>query len=116
MMKLFGPLLLSSALLAGIASSANARPCAGEIARAQAAFDRCVETAAGAGASQPESVAAKLHHQPTPTSVAQAERMAGEGADSGRVLALLGEARKADATGDRGACQLALERAVALLK
>jgi hypothetical protein len=116
MTKTFGPLLLSSLLLAGIAGSASAGPCTGEIARAQARFDLRVEAAAGGGASLPESVGARLHRQPTPDSVARAEQMAGEGADNERVSALLAQARKADEVGDRSACEQALKDIGALVK
>jgi hypothetical protein len=116
MMNVFGPLLLSSVLLVAITGSADAGPCSGEIARAQADADLRIDATAGAGASQPESVGAKLHHQPTPGSVAQAERKAGEGADNEQILALLAQARQSDELGDREACEKALKNLRSLLE
>jgi hypothetical protein len=72
--------------------------------------------AAAGGVSLPESVGAKLHRQPTPDSVARAEQMAGDRADSERISALLAQARKADELGDRMTCEQALKDIGALTR
>jgi hypothetical protein len=109
-------LLLSAALFAAFAGSAEAGPCSDQIARAQADLDQRIEADAASAGSQPESVEARLHHQPTPGSVAQAEQRSGSKTDNERALAVLAQARKADESGDRAACEQALKELTVLTR
>jgi hypothetical protein len=90
---------------------ALAGPCTEEISRVQAVVDARIEAIAGAGASAPESGAARLHRQPTPGSIAAAEQSLGEGKGEREALAALARARTADAAGDKAACDRALAEA-----
>ncbi len=90
-------------------TSAAAGPCAPMIARAQAQVDARIDAQAGSGATAPESTGAMLHHQPTPDSIAKAEQKIGDGSRAEAALALLAQARKADAAGDTAGCERTLE-------
>jgi hypothetical protein len=94
-----------SVLLLAVTGVANAGPCTSDIARAQADLDRRIEAVAGAAPTQPESIGAKLHHQPTPDAVARAEPKAEGGASNEQALAILARARAADERGDAEACR-----------
>src|SRR5436305_1636654 len=59
-------------------SAATAGPCQHEIDRMQARVDAVLEAAAGSGPAAAESLAARLHRQPTPDSIAAAEKKLGE--------------------------------------
>ena len=85
-----------------------AGPCTAEIDRAQAQLDQRVDTVAGAGATGTQSTAAQMHRQPTPGSIASAEKKLGEGTALEPALTALALARKADAAGDRAGCEGAL--------
>ncbi len=93
------------------ATSAQAGPCSAEIDKAQAAVDARIDAIAGAGRSARESTAATLHHQPTPQTIAAAERRLHESEGATRALAELVRARKADAAGEAGGCEKALTEA-----
>ncbi|NNM73061.1 hypothetical protein [Enterovirga aerilata] len=89
-------------------ASAQAGPCTAQIDAAQAAVDARIDAVAGAGRAGTESREARLHRQPTPGSVAQAEGKLGEGAQAERALAALGRAREADRANDASGCEAAL--------
>jgi len=97
-------------------SPAIAGPCAPMIDRAQAQVDARIDAMAGSGASAPESTGALQHHQPTPGSIANAERRAGDGSRAQAALALLAQARKADEAGDTAGCTRALEELRAMAR
>ena len=63
-------------------------------------------SAAQSGPTGPQGVGAQLHRQPTPGSVAQAERVANTDADDA-----LARAKKADAEGNAAECNAAVRRA-----
>jgi hypothetical protein len=94
---------LSSAfvLCAGLvlnAESAHAGACGDQIAKLGSSLHQS-EVSGGAGLTAPESLAAKLHHQPTPASIGEARKAAQSTTDD-----LLGQAKDLDAKGDEAAC------------
>ena len=106
-------LLALAAILAASIGAAHAGPCAAQIDQMQARFDAKLAAAARSGPTARESVAATDHRQPTPDSIAAAEAKLGdlkpqtlEAVESG-----LMRARKADAEGNRTACEAALAEA-----
>jgi hypothetical protein len=111
-------LLALAGMLAASAGSAHAGPCAAQIDEMQARFDAKLALAARSGPTARESVAATDHRQPTPDSIAAAEARLGdlsprtvEAVESGMT-----RARKADAEGNKTACEAALaevQRAIA---
>jgi hypothetical protein len=103
-------LLTLAAMLAASAGAAHAGPCAAQIGEMQARFDAKLALAARSGPTARESVAATDHRQPTPDSIAAAEAKLGdlsprtvEAVESGMT-----RARKADAQGNKAACDAAL--------
>jgi hypothetical protein len=103
-------LLALAAMLAASAGAAHAGPCAAQIDAMQARFDAKLALAARGGPTARENVAATDHRQPTPDSIAAAEARLGdlsprtiEAIESGMT-----RARKADAEGNKGACDAAL--------
>jgi hypothetical protein len=97
--------LLASALTLACASAAQSGPCAEQIAQ----IERQVANIAPgpqSGPTGPQGVGAQLHRQPTPGSVAQAERVANTDADDA-----LARAKKADAEGNAAECNAAVRRA-----
>ena len=101
-------LVAIAAVFTLLASSADAGPCTDRILEAQAALDAKVETAAGRAPAAPESLDARLHHQPTPASIAAAERRLGMGSGGVDAAAALDRAREADERGDAQSCERAL--------
>jgi hypothetical protein len=107
-----GPLrlLALAAMLAASADAAHAGPCSAQIDLMQARFDAKLASAARNGPTARETVAATDHRQPTPDSIAAAEARLGdltprtvEAIESG-----MARARKADAEGNKAACEAAL--------
>jgi hypothetical protein len=86
----------------------EAGPCTTDIDRLQQRVDAGLEAAAAAGPAAQENVNAKLHHQPTPGSIAGAEASLGEGARPRTALLALQRARELDQAGDATGCQQAL--------
>jgi hypothetical protein len=99
---------LSAAMLTLSMQPGYAGPCSSQIDRVQAAVDAKIEATAAAGRSAPESTSALLNHQPTPDSIAAAERKLGEGSRVQAALGALARARDADLADDRSACERAL--------
>jgi hypothetical protein len=101
-------LVLAAAVAAS--TSALAGPCATQIDLMQARFDAKLEAAAKKGPTGRETNAATDHRQPTPDSIAAAEAKLGD--ISPRAVEVIesgmARARKADAAGDKGACEQAL--------
>ena len=62
----------------------------------------------GAGHTAPQSLDAKLHHHPTPGSIAAAENKLGEGSRTEVAVAALARAREADSANEKDACERAL--------
>jgi hypothetical protein len=109
--RVFGiELACCGAILSG-ATPGLAGPCTSQIARMQAQVDARIETLAQSTQAAPESTTALLHHQPTPGSIAHAEKKIGEGKGPERAIEALDEARAADRAGDVKACKKALSLA-----
>lgn len=106
------PLMLTALMLV-TASVAIASPCTDEIARLDARISALIGVVAQSAPSEPESLAARLHHQPTPGSIAAAEGRAGTAAQD--ALKRLTAAREADRLGDQTACEQAIAEAGRLL-
>lgn len=100
--------VIVAAGFAAAASSAHAGPCTARIDRLQREVDAKIDAIAGSGPASAETRAARLHHQPTPASIAAAEWRLHESEGTKRALAALARARKADAAGNAGACDKAL--------
>jgi hypothetical protein len=101
-------------LLGGAAALAS--PCSVGIDREQAKIDAALDQQAGAGKTGVESTAATDSRQPTPASIAAAERALGEGVSIRDALASLTRARKADDGEDAAACQAELVAARKFLR
>jgi negative regulator of sigma E activity len=102
--------LIGAAALAALAQPAAAGPCTGDINAMQTEIDAKLNAAAARGKAAPQSTAAQLHRQPTPNSIASAEAQVGDIPEKD-VVALrqfLDQARRADDSGDLGACRKAL--------
>jgi hypothetical protein len=97
-------LLLSIAVLATAIRPGEAGRCTAELDQLQAQLNAELDATASAGPMGPESVAAKLHHQPTPRSIGRAEERLGGGSGLGEAAAALQNARDLDQAGDGQAC------------
>jgi hypothetical protein len=93
------------------ASAANASSCRGQIDKVQAQVDARLDAVAHNAPGERESQAALLHYEPTPASIAAAERGLKGSHGVERALAALKWARKAEARGDTQACEAALNEA-----
>jgi hypothetical protein len=91
-------------------SAAYAGPCSPEITQVQEQIDASEHAKASGAVTAPESTAAKMHHQPTQSSVAAAEVAAGQLSpeEFTAVKAAITRAREADGAGDKSACEQAL--------
>jgi hypothetical protein len=91
----------------------SAIPCSLEIAQLQSRIDARLDSVAGAGPTANESVAATLHHQPTPRSIAAAEVTIGDLSPETLEVLLedMARARRADGSRDEVACERALNDA-----
>jgi hypothetical protein len=90
------------------AGRAAAGPCTAEIGREQAKIDAALDREAGHGTAGVEGTAATDNRQPTPASIAAAERALGEGVSIREALAALDRARRADGKDDASGCRLEL--------
>jgi hypothetical protein len=97
--------LALSAALSLTATAANAGPCTMEIAQLERQIS-AEPPGPQTGPTGTQTVAAQLHHQPTPGTVEHAEHRANAEADSA-----LDRARKADADNNADACSQALREA-----
>jgi hypothetical protein len=102
-------LVLGATALALSTHPSRAGPCAQDIDRAWLKVDATIQARIAAGRSAPQSMIALLHHQPTPSSVAAAEKTLGQGWTPMEVaVAALARAREADQADDRSACEQTL--------
>jgi hypothetical protein len=103
-------LLALIAMFAACAGAAHAGPCTVQIDATQARFDAKLALAARGGPTARESVAATDHRQPTPDSIAAAEAKLGDLSPRTveAIEAGMTRARKADAEGNKAACDAAL--------
>jgi hypothetical protein len=101
---------LSAAALCLLTLPCQAGPCTKDIDSMQARIDAHLGKTAAAGPSAKQSVGAQMHRQPTPGSMANAERQLGELSPETivKVNAAMDRAGKADAAGDDVACKQAL--------
>jgi len=101
---------LAVAALAASMSAAYAGPCSPQITEVQSLIDARIHAKASGAVAAPESTAAKMHHQPTQSSVAAAEVEAGQlsPGEFTAVKAATARARESDGAGDRSACEQAL--------
>ena len=102
---------LSIAAFAASTMVCAAGPCAPEIAAMEARLNANVAAIARNGPGGPESADALLHHQPTPSSIAAAERELGEIPPEAKqtITKAMANAQEADRAGDKAACEQALE-------
>ena len=84
--------------------AAIAGPCKADIDAEQAKIDAALDQVAKTGKTGVESTAATDSRQPTPASIAAAEKALGEGVSIREAMAALERARKADERGDMSAC------------
>jgi|SRR5580704_6467652 hypothetical protein len=109
-MSIHSLLLLTAAALSLSTSPGHAAPCSQEIDRVQVEVDAKIEAIARLGRSAPETTGARLHHQPTPGSIAAAESRLDEVSAQTveTVTAAMARAREADRAGEESACARAL--------
>jgi hypothetical protein len=102
---------LSIAAFVASTMACAAGPCAPEIAAMQARLDANLAAIARTGPTAPESAGALEHHQPTPGSIAAAERKLGEIPPEANqpITKAMAKAQEADQAGDKAACEQALE-------
>ncbi len=98
-----------------LASAALASSCGPEIGKVQLQVDARIDAIAKTDPGARESRGALLHHEPTPASMAAAERGLKGDASVKRALAALQKARLAEARGDEKACWRALADARAAI-
>jgi hypothetical protein len=96
-------------------SPAQASSCGGAIDKVQLEVDARIDAIAKTDPGARESRAALLHHEPTPASMAAAERGLRGDASVKRALAALKRARMAQAQGDTKTCEAALAEARAAI-
>jgi hypothetical protein len=103
-------LLLSAAALSLWTSAGHAGPCLQEIDRVQVALDAKIEAIARLGRFARETTGARLHHQPTPGSIAEAESSLGDVSAQTveEASAAVARAREADRAEDMSVCAQAL--------
>jgi hypothetical protein len=94
---------------------AQASSCAPQIDEVQRQIDARIEAIAAASPGDRESRSAMLHHQPTPESIAAAEKRQKGDAGVQRALGALKRAREAEHAGDVKACEAALAAARAAM-
>ena len=95
----------AAAILLGSAGTAQSGPCTTQIEQLEQQIGGDV-TGPNTGPTAAQSLGAQLHHQPTPSSVGEAEHVANTDGD-----AAIDRAKKADAAGDPTGCNQALVEA-----
>lgn len=111
MRKPHDSIVMGAITLAISTAPALAGPCSHAIVRAQVQVDARIAASPNAGHFAPESVAARLHHQPTVASVTAAEHRLDPDSGGGIALAALALARVADHEGNSVMCGQALAAA-----
>jgi hypothetical protein len=105
-------LVLAATALALSALPGRAGPCAQDIDRAWAQVDAKIHARIAAGRSLPQNTIGLLHHQPTPDSVATAEKTLDQGwVPMEAAVAALARAREADRADDGSTCQQTVAQA-----
>jgi len=110
------PAYVAVVLVTSITASL-AGPCSPQIDQVQAKIDAKLEAIAAAGRPARESIAATMHRQPTPESIAAAEANLGDLSPESvqAAEAFMTRARDADGAGDQSACERALAEAQRVL-
>jgi hypothetical protein len=103
-------ILLAAAALCASTVVCSAGPCTQDITKMEIAIDARLNARAAAGPSGTESTAAMMHRQPTPQSIAEAERKLGDVSQQtiDRVRQDIASAKAADQAGDLAGCKRAL--------
>jgi hypothetical protein len=105
-------IFLSMAAASFLAAPAAAESlCSAELHRTRIAVNKALAQHAAAGPFAPESKSAKLSHQPTPSSIAQAEGKFEDWPNGSEAVAALRRAREANKRGDSEGCLNALREA-----
>jgi hypothetical protein len=103
-------LAISTATLSLLALPCLAGPCSDDITNMEMSISAKIDAIAAAGPVAGPNIGGQTHAQPTPESLATAERELGE--VSARTISAVKDAmvraRKADADGDKIACEQAL--------
>jgi len=102
-------LLTASAFLPAAAAGKSA--CSADLRRTSRAVDRALDQHASTSPYAPESRAAKLGHQPTPATIAQAEHRFDNWPNGSEAVAAVKRARQANKAGDIQGCLDALREA-----
>ena len=102
-------LLAASAFLPAAAAGKSA--CSADLRRTSRAVDRALDQHASTSPYAPESRAAKLGHQPTPATIAQAEHRFDNWPNGSEAVAAVKRARQANKAGDIQGCLDALREA-----
>jgi hypothetical protein len=106
--------LAAMSLLAASASlpaAAGKTACSADLRRTSRAVDKAVDQHASTEPYAPESKSAKLSHQPTPSSIAQAEHRFDNWPNGSEAVAAVQRARQANKAGDIQGCLDALREA-----
>jgi hypothetical protein len=85
--------------------------CSAELRRTSKAVDRALDQYASTAPFAPESKFATLNHQPTPSTIARAERRFDNWPNGSEAVAAVQRARKANKAGDTQGCLNALREA-----
>src|SRR6478735_8368074 len=102
-------LQLGATALALSTQPSRAGTCAQDIDRAWVQVDAKIQARIAAGRSAPQSMIGLLHYQPTPSSIAAAEKALGQGwSPMEAAVSALTRAHEADRADDRDACEQAL--------
>jgi hypothetical protein len=105
-----GMILLAAAAFGASTVGCIAGPCTQDIVQMEIRIDARLNARAAAGPSGTESTAAMMHRQPTPQSIAEAERKLGDLSQQtiDAVRQSMASAKTADQAGDLAGCKRAL--------
>ena len=115
-MNVHRSMMLVAAVLVASTAPVFAGPCTDEISQMEGRIRALLEAGTRSGPSAAESSAARLHHQPTPRSIAGAESAVGSApAQTTEAAKAMVTAREADSRGDQSACEQALSEVKRLI-
>lgn len=105
-----GTIFLAAAALGASTVGCSAGPCTQDIVQMEVRIDARLNARAASGPSGTESTAAMMHRQPTPQSIAEAERKLGDVSQQTIEAVRRGveRAKAADQAGDLAGCERAL--------
>jgi phage-related minor tail protein len=105
-------------MIAGSTIAAAAGPCASRIEQVEESVRAKLEQIVASGPSSAETVGARLHHQPTPSSIAAEESRLGQlpQATIDDIKSALNRARDADLLGSAEDCERALQEVEILIR